>query len=157
MPVLASDGAAATDGYSIAENRLYLDGLPIVGIGNVTGGGIKTDGMNHTRGAQGQILDTSTGISTPEDLTIEMTVGTWKQFRAKLTAAALLLGVTGDDAYRHPKFSLVRQFGSSNPLAAAYTITYTLRVANKVEDMPNDGSNAKITIVCKQTALPQET
>lgn len=153
---LAFDAAVSTDEYSIAGRRIELNGLPFNGITNVTGGGITIEGKTYTRGADGRILSTSSGIETPQDVTLEMTAGTWKLLREQLTAAALLLGITGATAYRHAPLTIVHQWISGNPLAAPYTETMVVKIAGRVPEMPIDGSGAKITITCKQEQVPQE-
>lgn len=153
---LTFDAATSTDEYSLAGRRIEINGLPFAGINNVTGGGVTIEGKTYTRGAQGQILSTSSGIETPQDVTLEMTVGTWKVLRAQLQIAATLLGRSGDMSYRHAPMTIVHQWISGNPLAQPYTETMVVKIAGRVPEMPNSGEGAKMTIACKQEQIPQE-
>lgn len=154
---LAFDAAVATDEFSLVGRRVEINGLPFAGITNVTGGGVTIEGKTYVRGSSGQILYCSEGIETPQDVTLEMTVGTWKTLRAQLLIAATLLGRTGDMAYRFAPMTIVHQWISGNPLAAPYTETMVVKVAGRVPEMPNTGETAKMTITCKQEQIPQET
>jgi hypothetical protein len=150
------DSATATDEYSLQGRRVEINGIPFVGITNITGGGVTVEGQTYTRGADGGILSTSSGIETPQDVTLEMTAGTWKALRSQLSALATVLGFTGDMAYRHAPMTIVHQWISGNPLAQPFTETMLVKIAGRVPEMPNTGESAKITITCKQQKIPQE-
>ena len=153
---IAIDAAQARDNYSNVGRRVEINNIPFAGITNVTGGGVTIEGQTYTRGADGSILSLSQGIETPQDVTIELTVGTWKLLRGALTVAATLLGYTGDMAYRHAPMTIVHQWIPGNPLAKPYTETMVVKIAGRVPEMTNTGENAKFTITCKQERLPQE-
>lgn len=153
---LAFDAAVSTDEYSLVGRRVEINGLPFAGITNVTGGGVTIEGQTYVRGADGRILYCSAGIETPQDVTLEMTAGTWKLLRAQLTIAATLLGFTGDMSYRFAPMTIVHQWQSGNLIAPAFTETMTVKIASRVPEMPNTGEGAKMTVVGKQQRVPQE-
>ena len=154
---IAFDGAVAPDNYSLSGRRLEVAGVPFVGIFNVTGGGVTIEGQTYQRGADGRILSVSDGIATPQDITLEMTAGTWTALRELLDAQALLIGQSGDMAYRFVEFTIVHQWIAAAPSVSAYTETSVVKIAGRVPEMPTGGENAKLTITCKQQSIPQET
>jgi hypothetical protein len=154
---IAFDAAVAVDNYSLVGRRLEVAGVPFDGIFNVTGGGVTIEGQTYQRGAAGQILSVSDGIETPQDITLEMTAGSWTVLRQLLEAQALAIGVSGDMAYRFAPFTIVHQWIAAAPSVDAYTETSIVKVASRVPEMPIGGENAKITIACKQQSIPQET
>jgi hypothetical protein len=152
----AFDSAVAVDNYSLVGQRIEVAGVPFEGF-TVTGGGVTIEGQTYQRGARGQILSVSDGIETPQDPSLEGTVGSWQALRQLLTTQAAAIGVTGDMAYRFVPFTIVRQWIAAAPSVDAYTETMIVKIAGRVPEMPNAGENAKITIALKQQAIPQET
>jgi len=156
MPTPSFDAAVAVDNYSIVGQRLEVAGVPFVGIQNITGGGITIEGQTYSRGADGRILSVSDGIETPQDPSLEMTVGTWTALRSVLQTQALSIGLQASQ-YRLVEFTIVRQWIAAAPSLDQYTETMTVKIAGRVPEMPVGGENAKMTIACKQTSIPQET
>lgn len=154
---IAFDAAVAVDNYSFVGRRLEVAGVPFEGIFNVTGGGVTIEGQTYQRGASGKILSVSDGIETPQDITLEMTAGTWTALRSLLNTQASAIGVSGDMAYRFVPFTVVHQWIAAAPSVDTYTETSIVKVAGRVPEMPVGGENAKITITCKQQSIPQET
>ena len=151
------DSAVSNSEYSIAGRAVEINGIPFVGIAEITGGGVTIEGQAYQRGANGKILSLSRGIETPQDITIKLTIGTWVLLRATLEAAAAILGYTGDMAYRFAPMTIVEQWTSGNPLSAPYTETMVCEIASRVKEMPISGENAVMTIVLKQKILPKES
>jgi hypothetical protein len=154
---LAFDAAVATDEFSLVGRRVEINRIPFVGVTNVTGGGVTIEAKTYVRGADGRILYVSAGIETPQDVTLEMTPGTWKVLRTQLVSLATTLGFSGAMAYRFAPMTIVHQWISGNPLAQPYTETMVVKVAGRVPEMPNTGETGKVTITCKQEQIPQET
>lgn len=154
---LPFDAAVAESEYSVQGRRFEINEVPIIGINDFTGGGVTIEGQTYMRGADGKILCLSAGIETPQDITMKLTVGSWKQMRSMLEVAALALGYTGNMLYRHAPIKVVEQFISGNPLATPYTETMICKIAGRVPEMPNTGENAVMTITLKQAKMPEES
>jgi hypothetical protein len=149
------DGNVSKDGYSVVGRRVEIAGLPFIGIGNLTGGGVTKEGQAYVRGSDGRILFLSQGIKTPQDLTTEITLGSARELRQVLEVQAASLGMTQPMAWMDVPVTFVNQIASANILAPSWAETMTLSVLSWVQETPGDGSGSKKTIVWKQENLPQ--
>lgn len=154
---IAFDAAVANAEYSVAGRSVEVNGLPFVGISDITGGGVTIEGKTYQRGANGKILNTSRGIATPQDITMKLTVGTWVLLREVLQALALTLGYSGDDAYYNAPLTVVTQWVSGNPLALPYTETTVCEIASRVPEQPAGGEQFIMTLTLKQKVMPKES
>lgn len=149
------DNTTATDSYGVTGQSVEIDGIPFIGIGELTGGGVAKEGQTYFRGADGRILGLSDGIKTPQDFTTVTTLGTFITLKDLLEVNASVRGLIGDERWMDVSVTFVKQLASSNPLAEALTQTMTLSVMSWVEETPAGGDASKGTIVWKQHTLPR--
>lgn len=154
MADLTFDANVAGNEYSVVGRRIEIDGVPYVGLPDVTGGGVAKEGQNYVRGAGGQILFLSHGIKTPQDLTSVTTLGTFMALKAQLEIAAIARGLTAPASWMDVPVSFVKQTQSGSPLAPPHTETMVVSVMSWVEETPAGGDGSKCTIVWKQETLP---
>jgi hypothetical protein len=152
---LGFDAAVATDEYSVVGRRVEVDGVPFIGLGDLTGGGVTKEGQEYVRGSDGSILYQSRGIKTPQDFTTVTTLGSFKLLKAQLQVAAVARGLTGNDAWMDVPVTVVTQVISGNPLAPPHTETMKLTVMSWQTETAASGS--KCTIVWKQQNIPTVT
>jgi hypothetical protein len=148
------DSSTATSSYSIVGRRVEIAGIPFIGLGDITGGGVTKEGQAYTRGTDGRILFLSDGIKTPQDFTTVTTLGTFITLKDLLEIEAAIRGLVGDDRWMDVPVTFSNQIASNNPLAEAYSETMTLSVMSWQSENPAGGDGSKVTIVWKQHSLP---
>lgn len=149
-----SDAATANAEHSIAGQRVEINRKPYAGFPELTGGGVSIENQNYIRGSNGRILGLSRGIKTPQDLESKCTLGTFQTLKADLVATAILLGITGEEAWMDVPITVVIQNVSGNPLAPSFEETMILSVMAAKPERTADGSGWMMGITWKQHVLP---
>lgn len=148
------DAATSNAEHSFAGQRVEINGKPVSGFPEITGGGTTIEGQNYVRGTDGRILFLSRGIKTPQDLESKCTLGSFQTVKADLVATATLLGITGEEAWMDVPITIVVQNVSANPLAPPFEETMILSVMAAKPERTADGTGWMMGITWKQHVLP---
>jgi len=157
MPQQITLDGGTTVKYEQVERAIEVDGLPLSGYSEATGGGVQREGRVHVFDAHGRIVATTNGRAVPQNKTIKLFPSTWLGIlKPALILRAAALGITGKDAYQKVEFTVVDQWQSEAIGAPSYTERQSFKINKDIPDTPNDGNQFMLEIELFPTTLPEQ-
>lgn len=157
MATLYVDGSTTEVVYEHAGRSVEVNGIPIGGWIELTGGGTTREGSTIIYGAGPNPRGRTVGKLKPEDITCKMEVATWQLLKTTLQAMALSKGITDSYGYQQVPWNIVDQWTALDTSKPSLTITTTVLVVAEKPDSPNDGNQLVKELTLGPVGAPTET
>lgn len=156
MASLYVDGATAEVIYEHAGRSVEVNGIPIGGWIELTGGGTTREGSTLIYGAGAKPRGRTRGKVKPEDITCKMEIATWQLLKTTLQVLAIAAGKTDDYGYQEVEWNIVDQWTAQDSFKPSLTTTTTVVVVGEKPDSPNDGNQLVKELTLGPTGAPAE-
>lgn len=152
-----ADAATAGIIWEHTHRKIDVNGVPLIGFEEVTGGGVVREGQTEVRGGSGSMRGLTDGKQVAQEITVKWEASTWSLIvRPTLIGSALASGIIDEDGYQKVEITLTDQYRTASIYGPKKVIVNTVKIKEEKPDTPSDGKPFTISVVFKPCRLPRE-